>query len=183
MGCDIHAFHEQFINNKWEYIEEIDLWRNYVLFTVLANVRSGEDRVKIISTPKGLPNDLSDEVRAEVQSWNGDGHSHSWLTKQEFFDFNWECDIFLNGFVDEQEYKTYIETGAPTGWCKGIGGQKTKIVSEEEMKSMIKEKEISYYCHITWKQKLIDFVEKSYQILYDIFSTEPESRIIFWFDN
>ncbi len=24
MGCDIHAFHEQFINNRWEYIEEID---------------------------------------------------------------------------------------------------------------------------------------------------------------
>lgn len=184
MGCDIHAFEETF-KTKWEYTGEVDLWRNYTLFTVLANVRSGSDRVKIISTPKGVPDDISDYVKSELSGWMGDGHSHSWLTKQEFEEFDWESEVKMFGVVDVENYKEYKEKGSPSSWCAGVGGPKIKIVSVEEMEEVIKleKTDFSYYCSISWNDLLKNYVEEAYNTLKNVFSSVEEKRIIFWFDN
>jgi len=65
--------------------------RNYNEFAILANVRNGYgfagvdtgDALKPISMPKGLPEDVSKEVKFESDEWGCDGHSHSWLTARE----------------------------------------------------------------------------------------------------
>jgi hypothetical protein len=52
--------------------------RDYSFFGALAGVRTDGP------APKGLPNDLSELARDEVDEWAGDGHSFSWDTLYQF---------------------------------------------------------------------------------------------------
>lgn len=109
MGCDIHWHSETrtdtgwtcdqaatFVNDTGDYYGEgeneagkthydmDDLKgrdRNYWFFGLLAN---GVRRNWPFSfEEKGQPGDMSHEVGTIVQQWEGDGHSHSWLTREE----------------------------------------------------------------------------------------------------
>lgn len=64
--------------------------RNYNLFCALCGVRgnSFKDSPPSISLPKGLPVDCCNEIKKESESWDSDGHSHSWNTLQELKDFD-----------------------------------------------------------------------------------------------
>lgn len=88
MGCDIHAFIERRKQERiaageaWEFVlsdRGEPYWggRNYARFSVLAGVRAAGHE-KPGGLPKGLPENISSHVRAEYDSWGGDGHSHSW---------------------------------------------------------------------------------------------------------
>lgn len=102
MGCDIHLFVEVRRQGKWAqvvhapsgsvrpdddsptYGDQFYAGRNYGLFTILANVRPyGHPNLAPMSKPRGLPKDVSKEVTAISEHWNGDGHSHSHHTLNE----------------------------------------------------------------------------------------------------
>ena len=52
--------------------------RNYAFFAALAGVRGdGPD-------PRGLPADISDLAKMDVDGYGTNGHSHSWATLREF---------------------------------------------------------------------------------------------------
>lgn len=140
MGCDIHMFVEVRRDGEWQsadkwapykYWEESDgtprltvnyddqryTSRNYVLFAVLADVRNNrvEPRVAPICDPRGLPNDCDPRVKAEADCWEGDAHSHSWLTMAELRGYNWgqsTAPLMRNG--DWAPGDTYAE------WCSGF---------------------------------------------------------------
>jgi len=104
MGADIHLFLERKMpSGDWAFMSSLDhgvrskgLWsgnmidfgmafykvanRNYTLFGQLASVRGGGRE------PRGLPNDVSEMVLMFSDAWEGDGHSHSWLSASEFAD-------------------------------------------------------------------------------------------------
>ncbi len=118
MGCDIHFYVERKVDNVWcsadrwepnpdadeegqpsltiTYSERFYSDRNYDLFSILADVRNGSgfagcdtgDGFVPIDEPRGLPADVSEEVLADSISWNGDGHSHSWFTVAELFEYD-----------------------------------------------------------------------------------------------
>lgn len=67
---------------------------NYKRFAALAGVRGEGPK------PLGLPADISDLTKIEVNAWDGDGHSHSWLPISK------AASVFL-----ETEY---VYCGAPT---------------------------------------------------------------------
>lgn len=94
MGCDIHPYAERKTDNGWEKIEGLHPfdWRSYGMFGFLANVRN-YSAVPPLSEPRDLPDDISDAVRAESESWKGDGHSHSWLSVAELSAFNYDADM------------------------------------------------------------------------------------------
>ena len=99
MGCDIHMFVEYRVDGgKWlvhpghkieieeedtihqyiHYSEVSATSRNYELFGALAGVRcDGPDA-------KGRPHDCSEFVAGAIKSWDDDGHSHSYLSLDEF---------------------------------------------------------------------------------------------------
>jgi len=52
--------------------------RNYSLFAALAGVRGAGP------SPRGLPDDVSNIVKDASDTWDCDGHSHSWITVDEF---------------------------------------------------------------------------------------------------
>lgn len=106
MGCDIHSNWQLKNNNDdWETVEELDCWRNYTLFAILANVRNNGFVIPI-SEPRGLPKDLYC-VFKEPEDYIGFGnycccnkisdsyqkersyvdHSYSWLLSSEIIDY------------------------------------------------------------------------------------------------
>ena len=105
MGCDIHLFVERRVDNEWTlwgrvegrtniaqdgkvaYVGALARTRNYDLFAVLAGVRGdGPD-------PRGLPPALSLGGTLIVESYDSDGHSHSWLPLRD------ACVIFGQEYI------------------------------------------------------------------------------------
>ncbi len=115
MACDIHFYVERREGGKWveadKWVVGEDWWnkgemvkdtnfydeRNYRLFAILAGVRnrrgsgdaSTDEGFSPISLPKGLPEDVSPLVSKASASWDGEGHSHSYLTLRELLDYDW----------------------------------------------------------------------------------------------
>jgi len=92
-------------------IDDNDIWnvpaidspictRSYILFSVLAGVRGSYDS---IAQPRGLPSDVSKDVRILSDDWGSDGHSHSWVTLRELQEYDWsklgEEATYLGWFV------------------------------------------------------------------------------------
>ena len=110
MGCDIHLYTEykKTINEeeKWvsadnytpnpyygagdsnEYeIKPVYDSRDYHLFAQLAGVRKYHDAIPLLSEPKGIPKDSCVQIKVANDYWSGDGHSHSYATLQELYEF------------------------------------------------------------------------------------------------
>lgn len=114
MGCDIHLQFEILRNGVWtwplaglpRYLDPAKFLprplaslteRSYRTFTLLAGVRDGGEGIEPIAQPRGLPDDLSPELRSACEAmseddtesswwWFGD-HSHSWLTLAEILEY------------------------------------------------------------------------------------------------
>lgn len=82
MGCDIHAHSELKINGKWHHMSELDIDRNYMLFTKMAGVRNYDAEIPI-SEARGIPKDVSELTKFLCDDYGSDGHSHSWLSSKE----------------------------------------------------------------------------------------------------
>lgn len=97
MGCDIHAYVETRPPGirVWEYEPDVrvfhrDEFRLYRLFGWLGDVRN-DSAVPPIAARRGLPDDVSDEVREErYEEWGDDAHDPSWVSVTELlaFDYN-----------------------------------------------------------------------------------------------
>lgn len=123
MGCDIHLYVEQFVKGKWRsidrwyYDKDSKRWaiywtdrfyrgRNYILFSILANVRNKDNDIDVLAFPKGVPPDVSPRVKSEIK-WNeADGHSHSYFTLKELEQFDWEKEV--NGHTYSQWVGSYF---------------------------------------------------------------------------
>lgn len=87
MGCDIHYVVEEKIGDKWVGLFENNFQqeaseRFYRFFgEIAAGVRYES---KTSHSIKGWPDDTSDLANHFNERWRDDGHSHSWLTLQEF---------------------------------------------------------------------------------------------------
>jgi hypothetical protein len=144
MGCDIHAYVEQREGEgcPWEYAGELDIWRNYTLFAVLADVRNGwsfagydlGDAVVPISKPRGLPEDVTDVVKNESGGWGCDGHSYSYASFREILEYPWDSVIVKRGYVGESEFVKYLKEGKPNSYSGGVGGWSVVIITNEEMR-------------------------------------------------
>jgi hypothetical protein len=104
MGCDIHIYleynrNEEVSGIKWESADVFDykgnqvpiyIGRDYVLFSILADVRNNIKNYCIapISKPKGLPDDLSnyviDEYKKHLERYII--HSCSYYTLRELYE-------------------------------------------------------------------------------------------------
>lgn len=122
MGCDVHCHFEIKLNNKWEHYSKPRIYRNYDLFSKMANVRNDRNNhIKPISLPKGLPDDISVITKFEYNNWRLDAHSMSWFDSDEIkelieyhneinrnckFDFTIEWDYLCgNGWENFKEYR------------------------------------------------------------------------------
>jgi len=173
--------------------------RYYLMFAVLADVRNGlgfagvktHNPLTPISKPRGVPTDASIGYQAEVESWDCDGHSHSWLTVKELMDYDWDQLVVYQGLVGHSSYQVFKETGLPSVWC---GGSNARKVSNEEMDEICKNppddlNDFSIQTFISWTRSLRDTLDtliyKSIpQLVARCEGSDYESvRIVFFFDN
>jgi hypothetical protein len=170
--------------------------RNYDLFAILANVRNGYGFAGVdtgngfvrISEPKGLPSDVSPEVKAISDEYGGDGHSHSWLTLRELEAADWQRTTLHRGWVNVPSYKVFKEKGKPDSWSGGVGGGMVEHLTNKEMDARIESGTAheSCYTQVEWSE--------TYATSVDGFLTETlprlrelggpdDVRMVFWFDN
>ena len=97
MGCSIHAFVEHLNPDTYQWdgvwLEppqgrnvDADQWpklnvgRKYTLFSLLARV---PEMMSFSFFQRGFPANASEPVKQENRRYSTDGHSHSWLTREE----------------------------------------------------------------------------------------------------
>lgn len=102
MGCDIHFFIEEKINDKWELVEEVDIGRNYLLFGLLSGVRypyldsiNKEDNYKTSPTIIKANDDY-------------DYHNLTVVTANNLINYNWKKKYSFEGYLDEAGLIYYL---------------------------------------------------------------------------
>ena len=153
MWCDIHAFSEKKVNNKWEYVWEVDFWRNYSIFGFLAWVRN-YDCKEPLSEPRWIPDDISEPIKKELEVWEWAYHSASWFILQDLLDVDYEK-TFWNRRISRTVWNV-------TNWACIAEEWEWKIESLKD--------------NLWWWY--FQELEKLKQI-----GNPENVRIIFWFDN
>jgi len=198
MGCDIHLFTERkreingvekWVNidrfkispygsgNEVEHFELVELYgdRNYRLFSMLANVRNYHNN-PVISEPKGFPTDCSDYVNKQKESWEGEGHSHSYLTLHEIKEFRKKHKVTKYSGMMSPENAALVDKGEmPNSWC-----QATRIPNHVYREWECTDDTLS---DLVNKLEERAFEEFWLEIDSDSSQNEHKIRIVFWFDN
>lgn len=168
MGCDIHIRCEVKRNNKWElntkeifpnpyyklslngdfewteneFTDTPDDSRNYDWFSILADVRNG-DMFSVISEPRGIPNDASDGWKEEAEQWKLDMHSHSYLTIEDFDNFDWNQTTIKYGVISLKDYETLRNTtNSPKQWCGYVSGDNNITVDSDIADTVLENPEV-----------------------------------------
>ena len=176
MGCDIHIYVEVKKNGKWEHFKENHFeasdfdksyykkekvsqpfdWRHYAMFGVLAGVRNRD--VVPIKEKRGLPEDISEDVKISRESYGEEGHSTSYLTARELYEFDYN----KNPFSGLTKRKVLLE----------------KVAKETTFLEENKIEDYEYYDLIHPESMFFTHINELCQ-LGDL----DDVRVVFWFDN
>lgn len=125
---------------KEEFQDEPDSSRNYDWFAILADVRNGYgvagistgSGFDVIAEPRGVPEDASDGWKEMVEDWGRDMHSHSYLTIEDFDNFDWNQFTMKYGVISLNHYKKLRGTSqSPNSWSGAIFGSNNITVSTD----------------------------------------------------
>jgi len=162
--------------------------RNYEVFALLAGVRN-RYYIKSVAPLKGLPQDLSEEVRREATEWVREGRLCSYLTLAELQAFDWHGQTFVRDVsLKPEEFVKFMRTGRAEQWhvYKDYDGR----ISNEEMCELIKSgrateaQVVTYVCWTeTYAEPAKHFLETVMPKLEAMAQGNQESvRIVFSFD-
>jgi len=187
--------------------------RCYDLFSILADVRNGYGFAGIktgagfnpICPPKGLPDDVSPEVKQWSDHWDSDGHSHSWHTVADLLAYDWTQTTTKTGSVDLSNFENWDrwrreKDEAPMEYCGSVSGLLVKYLEIDQMQELAKQlRELSRleqqsfvkkhehtYCEVQWTtayhKSCPHFWSEAMPRLLR-FGKPEDVRIVFWFDN
>jgi len=146
--------------------------------------------VNPISEQKGIPSDVCDEIRQEIEFWDGDGYGHSYLNAKEIANYDKNSIVKIRGYVTSDGYKLFLKNGYPEWWCGGVGGINTiKVENKDCIKFQNDNPNMNVYTKIEWETTAVkssswlfgdclnQLIDRSENGLGD------DVRIVFWFDN
>lgn len=163
--------------------------RNYDLFAILADVRNGRGFAGVktgegfnpIAEPKGIPEDASKEGIEFMNSYQSDGHSHSYFTVKELQDYDWDQKTTIQGVITTEEYDLIKGTDkGPESWCGMVSGP--QIVVSQIPDITEKTTHVIYRWGIAYKEHCQHFLNETIPNLLKLGSPE-NVRILFFFDN
>lgn len=181
--------------------------RCYALFAMLADVRNGPGaftsggRFAPMCQPKGLPSDLSAEVRAIADGTGAEGdidlgdHSQSWLTLAELDAYDWQRATTSEGVVTLAmfaEREAGRATGQPEEWAGGVAGTSVVLLSEIDARMRLRAGGIAvaddqnFYVSTSWTVTYADAAGRFYSdVLPALRRLGPPDRvrIVFGFDS
>jgi hypothetical protein len=201
MGTDIHVYAEVRRAGRWElaeaqeenhqrldeFSEEGPEWkpkelysvRNRPLFAILANVCNPMWAVtpfEYISAPRGLPQDLSEQLLGWHASWDGYAVAESWLSLEELDAFDWHGkQIVRRGMVDPAAAHLFPpgRRGFPLAeWPKGL-----PIAVSNQSRNGAEVRWIETYAEAAGDEFMIEALEKLHS-----YGRPQDVRIVFWFD-
>lgn len=158
--------------DEWEVIEIYNA-RNYCLFSLLANVRQNENCPnKCICEPKGIPDNICEEIKIDVLDWGESGHSHSYFTLSELIDAKKTIkSIKRCGFISEQDAENLDKNGTlPVSYCSFPAKDGSKYREWEEKNDLL--------------DPIIKALKKRYVEFFPLSYVQSDRiRIVFWFDD
>lgn len=221
MGTDMNIYAEQYINERWQFIGEMredisygsdlahqktyhpkDLYdtRNYGLFAILADVRNDEG-YECIAPRRGIPHDLSPEIKSYFETFQSTESSTTWLpqdekqraawiaydqdmelrpgwlTLEELVNFDWRGKrIQRYGRVDERvAHLFHPDRGFPfREWPEGIPCGYSRMPKWSDA------------CNASWTETYAEAVGSDFLELLDTFSRQygmsKGIRFVFWFN-
>lgn len=201
MGCDIHMYVEyrksikgndvwvngdyfkfnpyfKVFDDESQYSKlELHGDRNYTLFATLAGVRDYTGKVIPVHEPKGMPEDSCEYIKQDSDRWDGDGHTHSWLTLKELKDYGSNPPkMQYTGLLSPTDLVAFDADGkTPESWCQGTnikGYERREWATENTSLAPLIEK-IQKRAH-----ELMQYDWQDYDTAND-----EKIRIVFWFDN
>lgn len=153
--------------------------RDYNLFNILADVRP-DGKVEPISSPKGLPMDLSEEVQLEADYWGEDAHSHSYLSLEEFLQYNWDEKVEIHDFVGSK--RDAIEKYGEDVECHSLFDSVDLYGPFNDVfVKVTKTRKETMPAFMETIEKLKGFVEESNRTFWQV--REEDIRLVLWFDN
>lgn len=126
--------------------------RNYELFGRLAGVRGGHYR-----DPLGLPEDVTRLVKEESERWGPDGHSHSYISLEEY----------KKVLFEELSYK-------PTSRDDAFYDYRSTPFEKQPP---------DFTTVVTYCDKLKERMSLDKILLGKDTTSEVQVRLVFWFDN
>lgn len=167
MGCDIHAYLEKqnITTKQWIMIGEVSIHQYYDIFALLHGVRDYFRAIPIVPRERGLPSDLSKDIENEWERWEGDGHSASYLTLEDWDQYPY----WNNPFPDTRQPK-----GSGNTSCSKSGGidhLDQEIINPINYNTMTPDEVVKNHGDIN------DCIIQ----MREITKTNPV-RLIFWFD-
>lgn len=194
-------------NGKIFYIKENDIkWdlgRNYDLFAQLANVRNGSgfagcdtgDGFSPIDMPRGMPDDISEEINQERYEWGVDGHSDSHLLLKELLEYPAsDLNTQLRGIIPLSQYKEWRKKDStfPKYWCGGTNAEVMTVQEADEFldnnpdykskNSMLESKNVLVSWPASYKDCTKHFWGKIVPEMQKL--GDPDRiRAVFWFDS
>lgn len=156
--------------------------RNYSRFAVLADVRN-YGSTAYIAEPRGLPDDVTAEVKEDSDYWDVDGHSHSYFTLKELLDFQKDIKpLKYRGMISPEAQKALDESGTlPDTWCQWTTMPGWAFREWEDENTVLLPlidalKTRADELHVIWGWLWDKEPERAYKLSENI-------RIVFWFDN
>ena len=169
--------------------------RSYDWFAILADVRNGRgfagvrtgEGFDVIAEPRGVPKDATKKWKKEVKNWGCDMHSQSYLSVEDFDNFDWSQKTSKWGTIQLNQYKELRGTGkSPEDWSGSVFGGKTITISMDEANDILDGKTVTieednYFGKLRGEEPKIHLVnlESDYQIYV---SYEWEILYSEWFD-
>lgn len=124
-----------------------------------------------------MPEDACLFVKAESERWDGDGHTHSWLTLKEIKEYQ-EKNIAIvhSGLISPNQQRDLDDNGIlPESWCQG-----TNLMGYERREWSHKNESL-----VPLIEKVQSRAKELLQYDFEEYNTENDEniRIVFWFDN
>lgn len=158
--------HAHKCENGWANFRQVNATgRDYYLFGELANVRGTSEREAL-----GLPSDISPELAQAAENYGADGHSHSYISLEDF-----KCIVEKCGYYKELTPTQKTCADAFYNWQDPKYKRWDKPGGLDAPQDYVA---VVNYCERLKQEKSIDK-----QILGADTDTEVQVRLVFWFDN
>lgn len=181
MGTDVYPkYHKEQDDGSWEEVEldeDYDFARNYLWFSVLADVRNGTgfagtlNHIPVVPVvpPRGRPEDMDDD---DI-NWF---HSQSWMMFSEILEyFKTTRRTTRYGVIARRAYLDWDGKSEPFAYAGMVGGPDVKIYDAREDHTKKYVPEEYSHVHITWTvllnvvlKRYVDLIQRAYDEYGDL---------------
>lgn len=212
MGCDIHMYLETVDSSDWpRSIAKFNLGRNYTIFSLMAGVRSHENK-RIIYQARGLPEnigwmaeydnelyvvdgDTSEDrhvsretalgwISRGVSRWTND--SKKWVTHPDYHSHSWLTADELDRVKEVYESALFPRSS----WYQDTPeiNRKSYLMPEGVTSNDITVTEVSTYTSYPYLVEIGPMSKSPFPAEYEALlaamkALGESSRVVFWFDN